>query len=135
MSIKLYNLLWKDFVSFHLFDSQRVGTSILTEWTDVALLCCHGKSSSYFPTFQVIRSCSYGYISLKIPMLFYLAFQTECKYWTNNIKIKLIFDAGFVKFTYYFTSTKIFIASSARLCEARFVFYTKVKLIRSVILK
>ena len=82
-----------------------------------------------------MRSCSYGYISLKLPMLFDLAFQTECKYWTNNIKIKLIFDVGFAKFTYYFTSTNIFIASSARLCEVRFVFYTKVKLIRSVILK
>ena len=28
----------------NLFDSQRVGTPIINEWTCVAMLCCHGKS-------------------------------------------------------------------------------------------
>ena len=38
----------------------------INEWTGVAMLCCHGKSSSYIPASKVIkRSCSYGYISLK----------------------------------------------------------------------
>ena len=43
--IKLYNLLWKNIVSFHFF-----------------LFYSNGKSSSCIPTSKVIMSCSYGYI-------------------------------------------------------------------------
>ena len=32
------------------------GVKELNEWTGVAMLCCHGKSSSYIPTSKVIRS-------------------------------------------------------------------------------
>ena len=47
------------------FNSQRVGTFIINEWTGVPVLCCHGRSCSYIPTLKIIRSCSYEYISLK----------------------------------------------------------------------
>ena len=58
MLIKVYITALKRFrIISILFDSQRVGTG-------VAVLCCHGKSSSYIPTSKVIRSCSYGKISL-----------------------------------------------------------------------
>ena len=60
----LYNLYWKD-TFLNLFDSQRVRTSIIDNKAGAAVLCCHGKSSSYIPTTKVIRSCGYGYISLK----------------------------------------------------------------------
>ena len=47
------------------FNFRRLGTPIINERTGAPVLCCHGKSSSYIPTFKVIRTCSYGYISLK----------------------------------------------------------------------
>ena len=56
--------------SENLFDSQRVGTPIINEWTGVAVLCCMEKSSFYIPTSKVIRSCSYGQISLKTSNVF-----------------------------------------------------------------
>ena len=40
----------------NFFDSQHVGAHIFNEWTGVAMLCCHGKSSSYIPTSKVIGS-------------------------------------------------------------------------------
>ena len=47
----------------NLFDSQRVGTPIINEWTGVAVLyVAMEKSSSHIPTSKVIRSCSYGQI-------------------------------------------------------------------------
>ena len=49
----------------NLFDSQWVGTPIINEWTGEAVRYCHGKSISYIPASKVIRSCSYGQISLK----------------------------------------------------------------------
>ena len=45
------------------------------------MLCCHGKSSSYIPIhYTWFGLCSYGYISLKLLMLFDLAFQMKRKY-------------------------------------------------------
>ena len=64
----------------NLFDSQRVGTPILNEWTGVAVLCCHGKDSSYISTSKVIRSCRYRKYRSKLLMLFNLAFLMICKY-------------------------------------------------------
>ena len=49
----------------NLLDFQRVGTTIIHEWTDVAVLCCHGKRSSYIHTSKETRSRSYGQISFK----------------------------------------------------------------------
>ena len=41
-------------MKFHIFltlsQSQHIGTSIKNEWTDVVVLCCHGKRSFYVPT-------------------------------------------------------------------------------------
>ena len=66
----------------NLFRSKRVGTPILNEWTGVAVLCCHGKSSSYIPTSKFIWPCSTYHKKppKKLPMLFYLEFQMKCKY-------------------------------------------------------
>ena len=44
MLIKVYINALKRFCIFsNLFDSQRVGTPIINEWTGVAVLCYHGK--------------------------------------------------------------------------------------------
>ena len=75
----LYNLLWKG-TFLNLFDSQRVRTPIIDNRAGAAVLCCHGKSSSYIPTTKVNRSCSYEYISLKLLMIFKLAFEMKYKY-------------------------------------------------------
>ena len=47
----------------NLFDSQRVGTPIINEWTGVAVYVAMEKSSSNIPTSKMIRSCSYGQTS------------------------------------------------------------------------
>ena len=67
MLIKVYITALKRFRIFSiLFDSQRVGTPIINEWTNVAVLyVAMETSSSYIPTLKVIRSCSYEQISLK----------------------------------------------------------------------
>ena len=55
------HLLWFEKISYFFQLTQRVGTPlIIKEWTDVAVLCCHRKSSSYIPTSKVIKCCSYG---------------------------------------------------------------------------
>ena len=63
----VYNLLWKEFRIFsNLLDFQRVGTTIIHEWTGVAVLCCHGKVVFLLiRTSKVISSCSYGQKSFK----------------------------------------------------------------------
>ena len=58
----------------YICNSQRIGIPILNEWTDAAVLCCHGKSRSYIPKSKVIGS----YIKKRL-MLFNLAFEIKCK--------------------------------------------------------
>ena len=78
MLIKAYITALKRFCIFsNLFDSQRVGTPLINEWTGVAVLCYHGKKSSCIPTSKVIRSCSYGKISLKTSNAFESSISNE----------------------------------------------------------
>ena len=60
--------LMKFHILSKLLDSQHVANYIsINEWT-VALLCCHGKNSSYVSTYlRWFGFLSYGYISLKSP--------------------------------------------------------------------
>ena len=69
-----------------LFDSQRVGTPIIKEWTGVAVPCCHGKSSSYILHQKWLGLAVMGkYHSIPL-MLFNLAFLMKCNYKKNDIK-------------------------------------------------
>ena len=61
----------------NLFNSQCVGTPIINERTGTAVLCCHGKSSSYSPTTKVICYICYGYISLKTSNAFKSSISNE----------------------------------------------------------
>ena len=72
----------------NLFDSQRVGTPIINEWTGVAVLCCHGKK--YF-LYSYIKSVMGKYHS-KFLMLFNLAYLMKCKYTNiyNNFSLNVV---------------------------------------------
>ena len=50
MLIKVYITALRRFRIFsNLYNSQSVGTPIINELTDIAVLCCHGKSIIYAP--------------------------------------------------------------------------------------
>ena len=75
------------------------------------MVCCHGKITSYIPTSKVAKSCSYRYISLKLPMLFDLAFQMKCKYIGLSCKTKLynsLFEHTANLSTFFFFKDKVY---------------------------
>ena len=72
----------------HFFTSPRAGTTnIINEWTVVAVLCCHGKRSSYIPTSLVIWSFQLWVHIIKIFLYFDLAFQMKCTYYEISINL------------------------------------------------
>ena len=61
---------------------------IINACTAVAVLCCHGGSCSYIPTSKVIRSFSYGYISIKTSNA--LQSKMKCKYFPMCAHVEIL---------------------------------------------
>ena len=55
-------------------------SAFINEWTGVAVLCCHEKDEKVVLIFLFLIDKFLSYISLKILMLFNLAFQMKCKH-------------------------------------------------------
>ena len=75
---KLFNLLWKNsyLVKFILFSVHRYTHCKWVNWCNIAMLPWK-NNTSYIPTSEVIRSCSYVFISLKTSYVFQFSISNE----------------------------------------------------------
>ena len=83
MLIKVYITVLKRFRIFsNLFNSQRVGTPIIIEWTGIAVQCSTEKIVLIFLHQRWLGLAVMGKYHSELLMLLNLAFLMKCKYYT-----------------------------------------------------